>query len=149
MQPNPTKEELTAALEGERAAFTALLPRISDEQWSTLQREDGWTIHDIVGHVADSSYGLAWLIENGSPGGAVDVNARNAERRERMRQMPRSELEKRVGSGFDAALAALDRTDDLSLPGPFGPDRSKGQWFQIIALHNGSHRVEIEQLLSQ
>ncbi|MCU0493846.1 MAG: DinB family protein [Chloroflexaceae bacterium] len=146
---NPTRDQIAAALDYEQAALDTLLPTITDEQWHGRMREDGWTIHDIVGHIADSSYGLAYLVRNGPPAdGQPSVDERNEQRRQRMREMPRAVLEQRVGSGFAAAREALAASADLSVPGPFGPRMTVGQVLALIGQHAAGHRHEIEALLT-
>lgn len=150
MEPEqPARERIRAELDAEAAALRALLERISDAEWHSRQRADGWTIHDIVSHIADSSYGISRMVTLGLPPGVqLDVHARNAERRERLRDLPRPEVERRVGSGFATARDALATVADMDAPGPAGSNRTVGEWLALIPLHNASHREEIEQLLA-
>ncbi len=142
-----TCESILTALATEDAAMQQLLASISDEQWHTLKRDDGWTIHDIVGHIADSSYGITRLLSQGLPPGmALDVNARNAERRERLSTLPRSEIEQRVSTGFAAVRDLL--ATDIDLNAPAVANWTVGQWLSLVPVHVASHRQEIEQLLS-
>ena len=145
----PTREQLLAAYAAEEAELTALLARIPDAAWQTIQREDGWTIHDIVCHIADGASGIPRLVLEGPPPAGFDLNTLNEQRRQQNCSLPRPEVEGRLKAGFAAARSAAEQAPELAAPGPFGPDRTVGQWLQIIALHSAGHRQEIEQLLPE
>lgn len=146
-QPTPTRQELLAAFDAEEAALKAVLARISDEQWNGPTRADGWTIHDIVGHIGESAYGLARLSAlTPEQASGFDLDSINQQRREKNATRSRAEIEERVGSGFAAARAALTPELDLSAPGAF-PGSNVGGLLMVIALHTAEHRQEIEALL--
>jgi uncharacterized damage-inducible protein DinB len=148
-QDIPTQETLRADIDAAQAMLQELLPRISDDDWHNLRRDDGWSIHDIVGHIADSSYGIARMLTAGLPPGTkLSVDERNTARRESMRTLPRAEVEKRIASGFDAARETLSSIPDLNAPGPPGMEYNAGQWLAIIPPHVAAHQQEIEDLLA-
>jgi uncharacterized damage-inducible protein DinB len=148
-QDIPTRETIRADIDAAQEALQELLPRISDDDWHNLRRDDGWSIHDIVGHIAASSYSIARMLTVGLPPGAkLNVDEHNAARRESMRALPRVEVEQRIASGFDAARETLRSIPDLNAPGPPGLDRNAGQWLAIIPLHVAAHQQEIEDLLA-
>ncbi|MCG8353461.1 MAG: DinB family protein [Chloroflexales bacterium] len=144
-----TRETIRADINAAQEDLQELMPRISDDDWYNLQRDDGWSIHDIVGHIADSSYGIARMLTAGLPPGAkLNIDERNAARRESMRTLPRAEIEQRLASGFDAARETLSSIPDLNAPGPPGIERNAGQCLAIIPLHVAAHQQEIEDLLA-
>jgi uncharacterized protein (TIGR03083 family) len=146
-EPIPTREQILAAYDAEEAALKALLARISEEQWSGPARADGWKIHDIVGHIGDSAYGLARLSGmTPEQSSGLDIHALNEQRRAKNTARSRAEIEERVGSGFAAARAALTPELDLSAPSPF-LGRNVGELLMVVALHTAGHRQEIEALL--
>lgn len=142
--------QVLAALSAEEAAMQVLLTRIDDQAWQTLARNDGWTIHDIVAHIADSTYGIAQLILKGPPPEArIDLDAYNQQRRERLADLPRATVEQRITSGFAAARQAVQAAPDPAQVIAYGPHRTAGEWLLLLAPHIAGHRSEIEQLLAR
>lgn len=151
-----TRERLLAALEQERAALMGLLPRFGEEQWRAARREDGWTAHDIATHLADSNYGLALILLgelspplplDESSGWMQGLDDYNEQRRQKNAALPRDKVLSRMSSSFDHARRAIETTDDLSAPGPYGPVHTRGQWLRRIVQHTRMHRRDLEQLL--
>jgi uncharacterized protein (TIGR03083 family) len=151
-----TREELLAALEQERAALLAVLPRFSDEQWRTATRDDGWTAHDIATHLADSNYGLALMAlgEIQPPlkldeqtGWMNGLDEYNQQRREKNAALPREKVLSRSANALDHGRRAIEAVEDLDAPGPYGPVHTKRQWLQRIVLHTRQHRRDLEALL--
>jgi hypothetical protein len=149
------REDLLAALEGERAAMLELLPRFGDEQLRAATRADGWTAHDIAMHTADSNYGLALMVLGEIPPatqlneqtGWMSVDGLNEQRRQKNATLPRAKVMSRMASSFDHARRAIETIDDYDAPGPLGPRHTKGQWLQRIIAHTRDHRQDLEQLL--
>ena len=146
-QETPTTEQILSAYAAEEAALTALCARIPDDSWDTLQRADGWTIHDIIAHIVDGTFGIPRLLTGGISPEGLDLNALNEQRRQQNHAIAHAEVVERIPQAFAAARAAAEQVTDLNAPGPFGPDRTVGQWLQIIAFHSASHRQEIDELL--
>jgi uncharacterized protein (TIGR03083 family) len=151
-----TREELLAALDQERAALLELLPRFSDEQWRTVTRDDGWTAHDIATHLADANYGLALMVlgELSPPlkldetsGWMAGLDEYNVQRREKNAGLPREKVLSRTTNALEQARRAIDATEDMEAPGPYGPVHTKRQWLQRIVMHTRQHRRDLEQLL--
>jgi uncharacterized damage-inducible protein DinB len=150
-----THEQLLAALEQERAAVLALLPRFSDAQWRDASRSDGWTVHDIVGHLSTATYGLARMVLGelavstalDPQTGWVDPDEVNEQLRRKGASLPREKVGERMASAFDQARRAIEGTPDLAAPGPGGSPHSKGAWLARIVRHVQSHRRELEELL--
>jgi uncharacterized protein (TIGR03083 family) len=156
MNDEPTREDLLAALERERAAMMDLLPPFAEERWRTAARDDGWTAHDIATHLADSNYGLALILLGEVPpplaldessGWMQGLDEYNEQRRQKNAALPREKVLSRMASAFDHARRAIEATDDLAAPGPYGPVHTKGQWLRRIVQHTKQHRRDLEQLL--
>jgi uncharacterized damage-inducible protein DinB len=153
----PTRDELLAALDAERAALLQLLPRFDDERWRTATRSDGWTAHDIAAHLADANYGLAKLVLGEFPPtlpvnpttGWMDPDANNQQRREKNASLPREKIAGRMASAFEHARRAIETVQDVDAPGPYGPNHTKGQWLKRIVDHTREHRSELEALLDE
>lgn len=157
MTTTPTQTDLLTRLEQERSTLLELLPRFSDEQWRAVTRNDGWTVHDIAMHIADSSYGLSLIVLGevqpnlplNPDTGWIDVDALNEQRRQKNTILTRDKVMQRVTGSFDHARRAIEHTDDLEAPGPLGPSRTKGDWLHQIVSHVESHRQELEDLIEQ
>jgi hypothetical protein len=149
-----TRDELAAALEQERLALAALLPRFDEGSWSTATRADGWSAHDVAAHLADSTYGLALLVLGEiapslelNEGGWLKADDYNAERRAKNTALPRAKVEARLMSSFAHAQRAIAAGADLGGPGPYGPVHTRGRWLYRIVEHLHEHRTELEQML--
>ena len=154
MADETSRDALLSSLQQEQNRLLDLLPHFSDEQWQTLARDDGWTVHDIVMHIADSTYGLS-LMELGEiqPSlaidprtGWMDVEALNEQRRQKNATLSREKAMSRITSSFDQARRAIELTNDQDAPGPYGPMYTKGQWLQRIVNHIEEHRHDLEQM---
>ncbi len=147
-----TRAELLAALEAERAALVAVLARIDESQWRAAARADGWTVHDIAAHIADSTYGLALLalgeaktllpLDPATGWMAPDQN--NAERREKNADLPREKVMSRLENAYATARRAVETVPDLDAAGPYGDIISKRRFLTRIIEHTREHRGEIE-----
>jgi hypothetical protein len=151
-----TRDDLLAALDQERGALLTLLGRFSDEQWRSTTRDDGWTTHDIVAHLADANYGLALMAlgEVQPPmqldqqtGWMAGVDDYNQQRRVKNAALPREKVIGRTSKALDEARRAIETIDDLDAPGPYGPVHTKRQWLQRIVNHTRQHRGDLEQLI--
>src|SRR6266511_1278587 len=155
MAATPSREDLLATLERERAAMLELLPRFGDEQLRTATRADGWTAHHIAMHTADSNYGLALMVLGEIPPamqineqtGWMSVDDLNEQRRQKNATLPRAKVMSRMTSSFDHALRAFATIDASDAPSPIGPCHTNGQWLKRIVDHAGEHRQDLEQLL--
>lgn len=154
-----TREALLEGLSAEEHAIDALLKRISDEQWSALRRTDGWSIGELLGHIGDSSYGLALMAERGAlvegapttASGQLDIETVNAARRQRHASMSREKITQRLRGGLAEARRVLEQSsdDEMTNPGPsgFGLAATKGDILLRVINHSAEHRKEIEELL--
>lgn len=148
---------LLAALDAEREQVLALLPQFSEEQWRNTARADGWTAHDIAGHLADSTYGLAlMLLEESTVNvpadpvtGQADASVINQMRREKNRDLPREKTISRMTNAFATARRAFETVEDHATPVPFGQGATKGFLLQRIIDHSVSHRTELAELLAK
>jgi hypothetical protein len=148
------RDELLAALDHERAALLALLPRFDEQRWHGAVRADGWSAHDIACHVADSTYGLARLVTGElapvlplTDTGWMNADELNEQRRQKNAGLPREKVLSRTASAFDHARRAIQSTDDFDAPGPYGPVHTRRMWLNRIVDHARAHRQELEELL--
>lgn len=155
--PEPmTRDALLSQLSQERARLEALLPRFSDEAWRAGGRNDGWSPHDIIGHLADANYGMALLVLGeitpslpiDETTGWMDVNELNEQRRAKNAALPREKLASRLSSAFTHVQRAIEATEDMNAEGPYGPRHTKGFWLNRMVQHTRQHREELEQILA-
>lgn len=157
MTTAPTREELLATLAQERTALLALLPQFTDDQWYRTTRADGWTVHDIAAHIADGTYGLAMMVLGELPPslkldaqtGWMDVEALNAQLRQKNATLPREKVLSRLNNAIDQAQRAIDATSSMEAPGPYGEAHTRGYWLRQMVAHIGEHRSELEDLLRE
>jgi len=142
-----SRDGLAGTVRAEQAALTALLAQVEDDDWAIRTREDGWSIHHVVGHIADSLFGIDRLVRGQLPPGPLDLDAINAHRYQQKMGLSRAEIEAKLSKGFATILATIDAVTDLDAPGPFGPDRSIGGWLAVAGFHTAGHRQEIERAL--
>ena len=143
---------LLTGLEEQRTQLLALLSQFSDEQWRGVAREDGWAIHDIAVHVADSTYGLALIalgegreaLPTDPTSGQVSPHDFNEYRRQKNRELPREKLMSRMVAAFAAAQRALETVEDLDTPVNFGEGATKGRVLQRIVEHLAEHQGELQ-----
>jgi len=143
-----THEQVDAAISAEQEAVNTAIAKVTDAEWTTLTRNDGWTIHDMVGHIADSVFSLNYLLTHGMPTDAppLDIDANNTKNRAASLGKSRAEIEGRVAAAFAGAHQALVGAE-LEKPGPF-PNMSIGQVFLFIPGHTVGHREELERILA-
>jgi uncharacterized damage-inducible protein DinB len=154
MADETSRDTLLTSLQHEQNTLLDLLPRFSDEQWRTLARDDGWTVHDIVMHVADSTYGLSLMalgeiqpsLAINQRTGWMDVDTLNEQRRQKNAALSREKAISRLVSAFDQARRAIQTTNDQDAPGPYGPIHTKGEWLQRMVHHVEEHRHDLEQM---
>lgn len=151
------REALSVALAEERKRVLALVPQFSDDEWRALARDDGWTVHDVAIHVADTTYGLALMLtgQAAAPPMPVDPTTGwftpheyNEARRQKNRDLPREKVFSRMNGAFDAAERAIETIQDYHAPITFGPTATTGAVLQRIIDHSAGHRAELEQLLA-
>jgi hypothetical protein len=160
-----TRQAILDGLAEEQSALLALLSCFSDEEWHTLTRNDGWTVHDIVAHIADvhlstaATSGVAPGVSKVNvgvtlpmmPDGRVNQERLNMLRFEANRQLSRDQVVGRLAKAFKAVAKAVSAPDDRRLagPGPYGSPETMLEWFNAAVLHNREHRLQLERLYTR
>jgi hypothetical protein len=157
-----TRQAMLEALLEEKKALLDLLPCFDDAAWHTLSRADGWSVHDIVAHIADTHLSTV-AISGVSPraewaavgvtlpmqsNGRVNMERLNMLRYQLNRQRTRDAVMKRLVEGFTAVAETVQSLDDARLagPGPYGPPETMLEWFYAVVGHNREHRLELERM---
>lgn len=154
MTSTVTHAGLHQRLGEEQQALMALLTGLSDQQWTDVSRDDGWSVHEVVGHLADANYGLA-LMTLGEIAPAIPVNEQgqldasgiNESGRQRNAALGREKIMERLTKSFGHVARAIDGSADLHADGPYGAASTRGMWLQRIVNHMAEHRRELEAVI--
>lgn len=148
---------LLAALDAEEIALQVALARYSDMALTVTTRADGWTAHDIVAHLSDSTYGLALMLLGEIPvslpvdpqTGWISPHDYNEQRRQKNAGLSREKLNQRIAGAFTAARRAAAAEVDPTAPGPTGESFTRADWHQRAIDHIRGHRAELEDLSNE
>lgn len=142
-------ERVRASWQKEAAAIDALVLTMNEHTAAEPIRGDGWSAHDLLGHVANAARAFLAYIR-GERTEAIDVHAANDAARERGRARSWAEVQaywQRARDEVSAFLASCDNTaaeQPASLP--WVPQiKTVGDAVRALILHTRSHRQELEQ----
>ena len=102
----------------QRRRFEALLGDLSEEQWKTASRCDGWTVHDVAAHLVGVNAFWSASLAAGLAGrptrvlGAFDPVTTPELMVAQMRGLTRSEVLDQLAQTNDAFLSAIAELDD-------------------------------------
>jgi uncharacterized protein (TIGR03083 family) len=156
----PTRQQALATLTAELAAFQRLVATLNDGDWSRPTASAGWTVRDLVAHVAGQ-------FEEQARFGTFRRRLREAKRRypdrialdahnqfqiDELAGLPTAELTAHLARHVPLALTAIRRTpglvrrlpSTLFFPEPPLPDRRMSYLFDILTSRDTwMHRLEI------
>lgn len=146
-------ERVRASWQRERAAIDAVVSHLDAAQAKEPVRDDGWTTHDIVSHVATAGRAFLRQLQTESvwsSGQAVDVNALNRQSHERNHNRAWPDVLhywQQTGDDITAFLEAAPATiGEQAAHLPWLPDvRTAGDVLRMLIVHTRSHREELEQ----
>lgn len=142
-------ERIRTSWQREAAALEGIIGTINDTTAAEPIRSDGWTTHDLLGHIANAARGFLAYI-HGDTSASIDIDAFNEERRERGRQRSWDEVQaywRRTRDEVAAFLAQADASIGVQpvmmphLPGV----RNGGDALRMLIVHTRAHRQELEQ----
>jgi uncharacterized damage-inducible protein DinB len=156
MNDEDLRAALLPALEVEARTLLALVQAHDGAVLRAATREDGWTAHDILAHIADATYGLALLtlgeaqptLPTDPQTGYLSPHEYNEQRRQKNADISHEKLLSRLESAFATARRAIVDTADLAADGPYGPPTTRRDWLQRIVDHAQGHREELSALLA-
>jgi uncharacterized protein (TIGR03083 family) len=129
-----TREEASAGYVAELEQFEAFIRSLSDAEWATASRCEGWTVADLAAHVTGT---LADITQGRLDGqGTPEVTDRQVqERRGRTTTELADELAGAIKAGTD--MLALFDDSAWAAPAPGGYDGTLGQavealWFDVF-----------------
>ena len=157
-----TRQAILDGLIEEQLALMNLVTRLSNQEWHTLTRNDGWSVHDIVAHIADAhlfalaisgstSHPSQALLETTLPiraNGEIDTDRLNILRYSVNQRFSRAEVMSRLTKAFALLRETVEalQDDQLTTPGPYGPPRTILEWFNDTVLHSREHRLQLEHI---
>ncbi|HEX6291550.1 MAG TPA: DinB family protein [Herpetosiphonaceae bacterium] len=144
-------ERVRTSWRNESAAIDAVVRAMSAEAARQPVREDGWTAHDLLGHIASSAYSFVHFLKPDAPpppDGPVDIHDINAQRLQRNRDRPWAEVLAYWQHIRDDVAAFLEAsTNDLGTQPirlPWVPSaQNAGDVLRVLILHTRSHREEL------
>jgi len=149
------KDTLRTALQKERDALLQVIAEIKDADWSR-PTEAGWTIREVLAHLAGSQPTQPIVIRNilaGQPGPRPDFNLEYFNKRQVEKRQGKSpaELLAELAAGHADTLKLLDELSEADLDRP-GNHPALGETtlegiFQVIARHDQQHTEHIRRAL--
>jgi uncharacterized protein (TIGR03083 family) len=142
-------ERIRESWQREAAAIDTIVGTINPATAAEPLRSDGWTTHDLLGHVANAARGFVQFVQGRSVE-PFDVDVFNEQQRERGRQRAWEDVQQywaRVRDEVTAFLGTLDSSvGDQPVTLPHLPDvKTAGEALQILVVHTRAHRQELEQ----
>ena len=142
-------ERIRASWQREAAAIDAIVGTINGATAKEPLRSDGWTTHDLVGHIANAARGFVQFVQ-GRAVEPFDVDMFNEQQRKRGRQREWADVQQywvRVRDEVSAFLATLDSSvGDRPVTLPHLPEvKTGGEALRLLVIHTRSHRQELEQ----
>ena len=140
-----------------RDELLAEIEHLSESDWVKPAQPEGWTVKDVVTHLAASQPSQPVLIRNilEGKGGSrpdFDLNFFNKRGLEKRQGKTVEELKSELAAGQTDSLALLDGLSDAQLTTqgkhPRG-DMTVGDIFQIIALHDREHTGHIRNAVGK
>ena len=143
---------LLAAIQREAAETNRLLAGLTEWEAGQPARDDGWTIKDVVGHLADSHKGVLFWI-GGSRLSAVriayDLDAMNRRRREARLGQPLRQVLADLETARQAVMSFTQHSPEDALRRkvavPFLGDVTALHALSVVPRHEALHRAEIER----
>lgn len=137
----------------ESALIDAVVNNLDDAQSRQPIRDDEWSTHDLVGHVAGATQAFLRQLHGDQalpPGTSFDLHAANERQRVRNQNRPwpaQLAYWQRARDDMAAFLdAAPSDIGEQSVHVPWRPEiTSAGDLLRVLILHTRSHREELER----
>ncbi|NLF63886.1 MAG: ClbS/DfsB family four-helix bundle protein [Chloroflexi bacterium] len=155
------RDELLQRIREEREALERAVARVPAEKMTEPLLEGGWSVKDVLAHIAAWEGLMVGWVEESLRGGTPDrpvtgddwVDRLNAQLYEQYRDMPLAEVQALSASAYERAYAIASRLTEAQL---FDPDyfawREGRPIFELIGgntfWHYPEHREMIERMLA-
>jgi hypothetical protein len=148
-----TRERLLRVLDGQAQKTAHTIAGLDEAALNRPARGDGWTAKEILGHMASGYEGMLALAEGRIPGEAAldtfNLDAHNQASRECAACMSLEQVLDWLAAARSHMRACIEQTDEAAfgelVHTPWMGDHPRGQFLMFPALHEGGHRVELEQ----
>jgi uncharacterized damage-inducible protein DinB len=146
-----------APIEGQRARTLAVVESLSSGDLARVHRASGWTVGQLLGHIAGSELGSAFFVRRAAEGDLIEMDLASRDQF--------NELETEKALAFDIGALRVELADssealrevfselseqDLEKPivWPEWPARTIGESIPYIAEHEAEHLAQIEDALT-
>ena len=124
-----TINELRSVIDRSWSAWNAALDRLTEAQWASLRDEQGWTIVDHIGHIANWERSVAYFLRGLPRHEALgveealylkgDEDATNAAIQLQTRELSRDQMQAQARVDHADVLRLLESLDDDQLGLPY------------------------------
>ena len=151
------KTAIREDLEHAQSELLTVLDRVGPDEWSRPSPNEGWTVRDLLTHLATSETGFVPTLRRmGSGEGGVpsdfDPNRWNAGQLRRRADMSPEQLRAELERSFGEILSVLDTLDDAALDErghlSTGVDGSTEDNFRLVANHKRAHTDDMRAALA-
>ncbi len=155
--PHARQDALRSVLVEAQERLRAVLDRVGPEDWGRHGRNEGWTVHSLLIHLATAEAGFVSSLRRMATGGGgaapdFDPDRWNAGQLRRRGEAPPHELRAELEAAHAQMLellagldqAALDQRGHLSS----GEDGTLEDGFRLVARHKRGHTRDIETALA-
>ncbi len=157
-QGSARRSERRQDLVDAQAGLMAVLGRVGDDDWSNESPNEGWTIRDLLVHLATAERGFVPTLRRVAAGqGGVpddfDPNRWNAGQLKRQAGTTAEQLLETLVTSHQEMLAFLDETDETALEQRgrvgSGGDDTLANGLRLVARHKRGHTADIEAALAR
>ena len=154
--PNARKAAIRDDLVQAQQALLDVLDRVGADDWSRASPNEGWTVRDLLTHLATAEAGFVPTLRRMAAGqGGVpadfDPNRWNAGQLRRRGEVAPDQLRSELEASHREMLALLDDLDDAALDHrgrlSSGVDGSTEDNFRLVASHKRGHTDDIRAAL--
>lgn len=140
-------DRVRSSWQREAQAIDSIVDRLDEPTAKAPLREDGWSAHDLVGHIASAARGFVAYID-GRRSGAIDVDAFNHQQRELNHDRPWADVQaywRRTRDDVGLLLGRLDASlAEQPVQLPWVPAiRTVGDALRAMIIHTRGHREEL------
>lgn len=148
-----TRERILRILDSQAQKTAQAIAGLDEATLNRPARADGWTAKELLAHMASGHEGMLALAQGRIPGGfewdSFNLDEYNEVQRRRASAMSLAEVLAWLDQARQATRAAIEQEDESRfgqmVSTPWMGDHPRGQLLVFPALHEGGHRVELEQ----
>lgn len=153
----PSKSELLNQIQAARAALEETLVQVEENQMLQPELENGWSVKDILAHIAGwEKRMVTWITQTLAgeipqlPQNDDEVNRLNEQSYQENRGRPLSEVLAEFRQTYSQALRLVEGLDeqDLADPDRFAYRKGRPMWIMVAAntyWHYAEHRESIQR----